>query len=108
MNLQTEPRLFNMDPDLSRATAKQFCAVCSRTLKKAPNYYVWSTDFIDAVHPDDVHRVNSKNTLQCALVPIGNECAKKFPPEFLIPRGSPMHANNSISLNPPTDTESPS
>ena len=78
-------RLFNMDPDLNKAVGTSFCAMCSRRLNKRTKFSVWSSNFIDAVHPDDIEIVNEENASgPCTLVPIGDECAKKIPNEFLV------------------------
>lgn len=85
-NLEPESaRVFNMDPNLNKAAGKTFCAMCCRTLNTKTKFSVWSSNFIEAVHPEDVDIINRINASgPCTLVPIGNECARKIPPEFLV------------------------
>lgn len=80
------PRLFYLDPDLNKAVALFHCAICGKALKQSSKYtQVWSADFIHAVHPDDVGSINKENASgECMLIPVGNECVKKIPVEFVI------------------------
>lgn len=80
-----QARIFNMDPDLNKQVGKSFCAMCCRTLKSDTKFSVWSSNFIEAVHPEDVDIVNRINASgPCTLIPVGNECASKIPSEFLV------------------------
>ena len=69
------PKTFNMDSNLN-TPHNPACVKCGKRINTA-KYWVWTTDFITAVHPD--YRSD-----KCVLAAIGGECKNALPKEFII------------------------
>lgn len=67
------------DGDFRRVPkTRSFCAVCQRDTKSPAHSIYLGNDVSIAIHPDDKDN-------DCILVPIGPECERRFPTEFLVP-----------------------
>jgi hypothetical protein len=78
-------RTIYLDPNLNTPHYPA-CCICGKKCNNV-EFSVWSANYLEAVHPEDVELYNSTRGAEsglCALIPVGPECAKKIPQEFLV------------------------
>jgi hypothetical protein len=83
-------RTFYFDPDYRKPPKTQFyCAICEKDLKHSSHSIIvgeLSNSWMEAIHPDDAAEFyDVSNGNEIYVSPVGPECAKKIPNEFLIP-----------------------
>lgn len=84
--LSRPARVLTTDPDFRREPkTNRFCALCQKDLPLTHRWAFYVCDGFAVVHPEDTDRyVGGDGQMVWGWQPIGNDCAKKFPPDWTL------------------------